>query len=112
MERIREEEKEKIKYILANYDENDPVYIEARQRVEYEVECLRREQEESFRQRVEIAKNILDKMDLDTKKAIKNGIIYCKKSVGEDWLEKFEEEYEHLLGSAMAVAYEEKYGLV
>lgn len=112
MERIREEEKEKIKYILANYDEDDPVYIEARQRVEYEVECLRREKEEIFRQRVVISKNILEKMDLNTKKAIRDGIIYCKKSAGEDWLEKFEEEYEHLFDSAMAVAYEEQYGSV
>lgn len=39
MERIREEEK-KLMYISENYNENDPSYIEAKARVEFEMKCL------------------------------------------------------------------------
>lgn len=55
MERIREEEK-KLMYISENYNENDPSYIEAKARVEFEMKCLREEAEDILRKEVIEAK--------------------------------------------------------
>lgn len=111
MERIREDEKERIKYILSNYAEDDPVYIEARKRVEYEVSCLKEEEQENRRMQVEAAKKLIKEFDLDSRYLIENAIRKCKSSAGKEWLDKFEEEYENL-GRAMAIAYEQVFGIV
>lgn len=111
MERIREDEKERIKYILSNYAEDDPAYIEARKRVEYEVSCLKEEKQESIRMQVEVAKQIIGQLDLDSRYAIEKAIRQCKSTAGEEWLDKFEEEYENL-GCGMAIAYEQVFGIV
>lgn len=111
MERIREEEKEQIKYILSNYSESDPRYIEARARVEYEIECLREEEERCIREEIAVAKKILSSTDDAHRQNIKNAIIRSKQIAHEDWLDFFEENFDNL-GKAMAIAYEQLYGCV
>lgn len=43
-------------YISENYNENDPSYIEAKARVEFEMKCLREEAEDILRKEVIEAK--------------------------------------------------------
>lgn len=111
MERIREDEKDKIKYILSNYDENDPAYIEARRRVEYEIECLKIEAEEQLKKEIQLARQIVEGLDSNSKNMIENWIRECKKTAGDEWLEEFETKHEKQ-GRAMAIAYEEVFGVV
>lgn len=111
MERIREEEKEQIKYILSSYDESDPRYIEAKARVEYEIKCLREEREEIIKGQISRLKIILPVMSEIDRQTIKNAIIQSKQIAHDDWLEYFDKNYDNLT-IEMAIAYEELYGCV